>query len=163
MHLFLDRLGCALYIAAAAICAVLHVATFIAIIPPIWVLPPFALTFGAVFCAQAFKSEQRLKAPTARNRTTVGLTFVGYTLLIYAVLTFVYFYRTTGGASSVTTVDGHYVSMYKSRIIRTITEHEYRMFPNLWTRVMSAWIAMMAVFSLMHFPSMRIAGAQRDD
>ncbi len=81
---------------------------------------------------------------------------VGFMLLVYAVLTFVYFYRTTGGASSVTIVDGQYVSMSKSRIIRTITEHEYRMFPNLWTRVMSAWIGMMAVFGLMYFPPVPI-------
>jgi hypothetical protein len=116
-------------------------------VPPVWVLPSFALMFGAVLCTQAAKSERRFKRPT-RN-----WTLFGFALLVYAILTFVYFYRTTGGASSVSIVDGQYVSMYKSRIIRTITEHEYRMIPNLWTRVMSAWIGMMAVFSLMQFLS----------
>jgi len=48
--------------------------------------------------------------------------------------------------SSVAVVDGRYVSMYKEHVIRNISEQEYRMFPNLWTRVMSAWMAMMAVF-----------------
>jgi len=36
-------------------------------------------------------------------------------------------------------------------VIRVITENEYRMFPNLWIRVMSAWIAMMAVFCTTSF------------
>jgi uncharacterized membrane protein HdeD (DUF308 family) len=124
---------------------------FVAMVPLVWVLPSFALVFGAVLCAQAIKSERPLKPP-ARNWTVVG-----FALFVYAVLTFVYFYRTTGGASSVTIVDGQYVSMYKSRIIRIITEHEYRMFPNLWTRVMSAWIGMMAVFILMQLPSVHNA------
>jgi uncharacterized membrane protein len=144
---FLGRLGLALCIAAGAICALLHVATFITMVPPVWVLPSFALLFGAVLCAQAAKAERRFKSP-ARN-----WTLFGFALFVYAVLTFVYFYRTTGGASSVNIVDGQYVSMYKGRIIRTITEHEYRMIPNLWTRVMSAWISMMAFFGLMQFSS----------
>ena len=74
------------------------------------------------------------------------VALLGWVLLVYAVLTFVYFYRTTGGASSVGIVDGQYVSKYKDHVIRVITYDEYRMFPNLWTRVMSAWIGMMAVF-----------------
>ena len=71
---------------------------------------------------------------------------MGWILLIYAIGCFVYDYKTTGGATSVAIVDGQYVSMQKEHVIRAITENEYRMFPNLWTRVMSAWIAMMAVF-----------------
>jgi len=52
---------------------------------------------------------------------------------------------------SVAIVDGQYVSKYKDQVIRVITKNEYRMFPNLWTRVMSAWIAMMAVFCARSF------------
>lgn len=57
-------------------------------------------------------------------------------------------YVLTGGASSVRVVNGQYVSMYKSQIIRTITENEYRMFRTLRTRVMTAWTATMAVFGI---------------
>jgi hypothetical protein len=65
-------------------------------------------------------------------------------------LTRIYFYRTTDGASSVSVVNGQYVSKYKDHILRIITEQEYRMFPNLWARVMSAWIGMTAVFGIMN-------------
>jgi hypothetical protein len=136
----LKRVGFALCVTAAAICLVLHVATFVAILSPVWILPGFVLIFGAVACATAVQPRRRFSTPTGK------VAIAGYVLLIYAMLTFVYFYRTTGGASSVGVVDGQYVSMYKSHVIRTITVHEYRMFPNLWTRVMTAWIAMMAVF-----------------
>jgi hypothetical protein len=74
------------------------------------------------------------------------VSLVGFGLLVYAIFLFVYFYKTTGGASSVDVVDGQYVSKNKDHVIRTLTEQEYRAFPNLWTRVMSAWLAMMAVF-----------------
>jgi hypothetical protein len=76
-------------------------------------------------------------------------------LLAYAVLTFVYDYRATGGASSVEMADGQYVAKYKDRVIRTISEYAYRMFPNLWTRVMSAWIGIGAVFCLIGFAPIR--------
>ena len=39
--------------------------------------------------------------------------------------------------------------MAKDRFVRYITEKEYRMFPNLWTRVLTAWMTMMVVFGLM--------------
>ncbi len=79
------------------------------------------------------------------------LAIVGWALLIYGVLTFVHFYKTTGGATSVDIINGQYVSMYKDHVIRQITEQEYKMIPNLWTRVMSAWIGMMAVFCARSF------------
>jgi hypothetical protein len=110
--------------------------------------------FGAVLCAKAVESGARFRRPFGM------LAWLGLVLLVYAVLTFVYFYRITGGASSVSIVNGEYVSMYKTQILRTITEQEYRMFPNLWVRVMSAWMAMMAVFGLAQFPSMD--GASED-
>src|ERR1035438_8780791 len=86
VHRFLDRLGCALCIACGAICAVLHVATFITMVPLVWVLPPFALMFGVALCAWAFRSELRIKTPAARNRTMIRLRLVGFALLVYAVL-----------------------------------------------------------------------------
>jgi hypothetical protein len=127
---------------------VLHIATFMTIVPFLWLLPPFFLMFGVVLCAKAVESGARFRRPSGM------LAWLGLVLLVYAVLTFVYDYRTTGGASSVGIVNGEYVSMYKTQILRTITEQEYRMFPNLWVRVMSAWMAMMAVFGLTQFPSM---------
>jgi hypothetical protein len=139
---FIDRLTFALCIAAGVVCVVLHVATFVAVIPPIWVLLPFALMFGAVLCIKAAGSERRFARPTMR----AGLLSAG--LLLYAVLTFVHFYRITGGASSVNMLDGQYVSMYKGHVIRTITEQEYHMFPNLVARVMSSWIGMMSALVL---------------
>ncbi len=72
----------------------------------------------------------------------------GFALLIYAVLLFIYNYRATGGATGAELVSGQYVYMYKNQIMRTITEYEYRMFPNRWIRVMSAWMGMMAVFGI---------------
>ena len=92
------------------------------------------------------------------QKPTRNWKLFGFAVFGYAVLTFVYFYRTTGGASSVSVVDGQYVAMYKDQVIRTISENEYRMFPNLWSRVMSAWIGMMALFYLIQSPSMGDSG-----
>src|ERR1700733_9677017 len=136
----LNRLGFALCALATVVCTLLHVGTFVTTLSPFWVLPAFFFVAGAVLCARTVQANTRYATPEGR------VALVGWILLVYAVLTFVYFYKITGGASSVAIVDGQYVSMYKSHVIKTITEHEYRMFPNLWTRVMSAWIAMMAVF-----------------
>ena len=136
------RLGLTLCLGTLGFCAVLHIATFITIVPFPWLLPPFVSMFGAVVCARAIESDLRFQ----RLSGTLGWRSVA--LLVYAVLTFIYFYTATGGASSVDIVNGQYVSMYKSRILRTITEQEFRMFPNLGVRVVSAWIAMMAAFWL---------------
>jgi hypothetical protein len=136
----LDKLGFALCILALAVCIVVNVASFVGIVSLIWVVPPFILLAGAVLCSRVV--QPRLRLPLRMD--TVSL--VGFGLLAYSILLFVYFYKTTGGASSVAIVDGQYVSKSKDHVIRTITEREYRMFPNLWTRVISAWIAMMAVF-----------------
>lgn len=140
------KLGIALLVCAAAICLVLHIATFFAILSPAWVMPAIFLVAGAVLCAHATKTKPRLAL------STDPFSLLGWVLLVYAVATFVYFYRTTGGASRVTIIDGQYVSEYQGRVIRTISEAEYTMFPNLWTRVMSAWVAMAAVFSMRYFP-----------
>jgi hypothetical protein len=103
--------------------------------------------FGTALCAIAAGTHTDFSGWTRRG------AIVAAVLLLYAIFTFMYFYRTTGGASSVSVLDGRYLAMYKSRVIRNITEQEYRMFPNLWIRVMSAWMGMMASAVLMHFHS----------
>ena len=146
----LNTLGFALCALTLAICVVLHVGSFLRIVHPKWLIPPFFLVFGAVLCSRAV--EPRLRLPLRTDKVSL----VGLGLLVYAILLFVYFYKTTGGASSVTVVEGQYVSMYKDHVIRAITEEEYRMFPNLWTRSMSAFMGMGAVFLLkiFHIPPM---------
>jgi hypothetical protein len=108
----LNGLGLALCIGAAAICLVLHVATFMTIISLVWIVPPFLLVAGAVLCSKAIEPRLRLMLRSDK------VALLGWVLLVYAVLTFVYFYRTTGGASSVGIVDGQYVSKYKDHVIR---------------------------------------------
>jgi hypothetical protein len=107
-----------------------------------------------VLCSQAVEPRPRVDLRADKG------AFLGWVLLIYAVLTFVYYYKTTGGASSVGIVDGQYVSKYKDHVIRAITGREYRMFPNLWARVMSAWLAMGAVFCARSFALPRISRSQ---
>jgi hypothetical protein len=150
MRRALNGLGFALCVIAATICLVLHVATFLTIISLIWIVPPFLLVAGAVLCSKAVEPGPRFALRVDKA------ALLGWVLLIYAIFTFIYFYKKTGGASSIGIVDGQYVSKYKDHVIRTITEDEYRMFPNLWTRVMSAWIAMMAVFCVRAFTLPRI-------
>ena len=80
------------------------------------------------------------KAVEPRPRFAVRfdkVSLVGSALLIYAVFTFIY-------------------------VIRTITQEEYRMFPNLWTRVMIAWIGMTAVFCAKSFALPRILRSDPD-
>jgi hypothetical protein len=141
----LKRIGLTLCLAAITICVVLHLATFVIILSPVWILPGFLLMFAAVVCGTMVHPNRRLLRPTGKAAV------IGSALLIYAVLTFVYDYRTTGGATSVGIVNGQYVSMYKSHVIRPITEYEYRFFPNLWTRVMYAWLAAAAVYCTTSF------------
>jgi len=146
----LDALGFALCVGAAAICLALHVATFLTIVSLIWIIPPFLLVAAAVLCSKAVDPRPRLALHFDK------IAMLGWVLLIYAICTFIYDYRTTGGATSVSVVDGQYVSKYKDHVIRIITEDEYTMFPNLWARVMSAWIAMMAVFCAKSFTLPRL-------
>jgi hypothetical protein len=151
MRSALAKLGVSLCLAGFSICLVLHVATFLTIVSLIWTIPPFFLVAGAVICARVVDPKPRF-----------GLRFdkvaiLGWILLVYAICCFVYDYRTTGGATSVGIVDGQYVSMYKDRVIKVITENEYRMIPNLWTRVMSAWVAMMTVFCATSFTLARLS------
>ena len=146
----LNALGFALCVAAVAVCLLLHLATFITIISLVWIVPPFLLVAGAVLCSKAVEPRHHLALRGDK------FALLGWGLLVYAVLTFVYFYKTTAGATSVGIVDGQYVSKYKDHVIRAITEEEYRMFPNLWTRVTSVWVGMMAVFCARSFALPRI-------
>jgi hypothetical protein len=69
-------------------------------------------------------------------------------MLLYAILLFVHFYRSSGGATSVGIVEGQYVYMSKDTVIRSISEAEYKMFPTQIARIMSAWMGMAATFCL---------------
>jgi drug/metabolite transporter (DMT)-like permease len=108
MRSALNGLGFALCVGTAAICLILHVATFLTIISLLWIVPLFFLLAGAVLCSKAVEPRRRLAFRDDK------VAKVGFVLLVYAVLTFVYFYKTTGGATSVGIVDGQYVSMHKS-------------------------------------------------
>jgi hypothetical protein len=96
---FLRRLEVALCIASGAICAVLHVATFITTVPMTALLLPFALLVAAVLSAQA--------ASAGRHFKTRNWKLLGYVLFIYSVVMIVYDYRTTGGSSGVEMVGGN--------------------------------------------------------
>lgn len=139
--------GKALCFATAIACTLLHAATFTTIVPGLLILVPFFLMMGAVLCARL--TQRWTLSAYLRRRPSVPTSktaIAGWLLLAYAILLFVYFYRSSGGASSVGIVDGQYVYMYKETVIRPISESEYRMFPTQVVRIMSAWLAMMATF-----------------
>ncbi len=142
-------IGKALCLAAAISCALLHAATFLTVVPRLSILVPFFLTAGAVLCSrmvQGWKLSDYRRAPfpTPKGKTAA----VGWVLLVYALFLFVHFYKSSGGASSVGVVQGQFVYMYKSAVIRPISAEEYNMFPTQVARIMSAWIGMMATFCL---------------
>lgn len=150
--------GFVLCVLALAASAVLHVATFVTPISDLFLLifVPFALLLGALLCARALKSRQMGRVIWRRSKVFVtGPTgkaaIAGWILFVYSVALFIYQYKSTGGASSVGIVDGRYVYLDKSNVIRSITESEYRLFPAQWARVMSSWIATMASFCLTSF------------
>lgn len=142
---FQDRLGYALSIATLSVCAVLHLATFLWTVPPVWIVPAFCLLGLTIVCANAVRPAR------GRRWFTNPFVYAGCVLLVYAACTFLYLHKTTGGATGVEVVNGHYVSTYKSHIIGPATEREYREFPTLETRVLSAWFAMMAAFCATRF------------
>jgi len=143
------RIGSTLCIATAITCALLHAATFLTVVPALLILLPFFLMMGAILCARAAQgwsvSAYRRTRSSMPKGKTAGL---GWILLVYAVLLFVHFYRTSGGATSVGTVQGQYVYMNKSSVIRPISEREYIMFGTQIDRIMTVWIGMMAIFCL---------------
>ena len=135
-----DRLAVTLCIVAAIAAVALNVATFLTTVAGVWLIPTLLASFAGVFFAR--------RAHTGWRIPERELTWVGLGLFVYSVLLFVSFFRTAGWTSGVSLIDGQYVATYKNQIVRIITEQEYRMFPNLWMRAMSALIAMGSVFSL---------------
>ena len=145
MRGFSQRLGLVLSIAAGASCAVLHIATFVTAVPIFWLILPVALLAGLVFCSE--------QAGTQRSRALIsikGMGLLNAVLLAYVVLTYWHVLRANGWTSNVSVVDGGYVAMQHGHVIRTITEHEYRMFATLWARAGSALMAMMVSVGLTH-------------
>jgi hypothetical protein len=156
MQYHLQRIGAVLCIVAFVFCAVSHVASFFCVrligsIPSTLTclfLPAFVCLFAAALChwsagklrGSAHKSARGMRVPTQY------LTMLGCVLLFYAILIFILEYQTTGGATSVAILHGQYMYMYKSRVIRPITEHEFMLFPVLVSRVLSAWIGAMSVW-----------------
>jgi hypothetical protein len=141
----INRLGLAFSVLTIASCLALHAGTFLTIVPPVWLLFPGVFFLGIVVCEMPTR-----RTPSASHRTDWA-TILGIALLAYAVLTFIYVYRVTGGATSVSLVEGHYFSKYKEQIIRAISASEFQLFPSLWTRAMSAWLGTIAVFSARRF------------
>lgn len=74
---------------------------------------------------------------------------------MYALLTFVYVLKVTDVATSVEKIDGAYFAKHKNRIIRAVTEYEYRWYPSLWVRVLSAWVGAAATLSFEGFRARR--------
>jgi len=130
-------------------CALLHAATFLTVVPGLLILIPSFLLIGAILCARVapgwnLSAQERLRSSMPIGKTAV----LGWCLLVYAVLLFVHFYRSSGGASGVGISEGQYVYKYKSAAIRPISEQEYKAYPAQVARIMSAWIGMMATFCL---------------
>lgn len=136
--------GIILCIATISICALLHTLSFLMAVPFLLILAPFGLLGGSILCATPTPLRGWRNPTPPRGRTAV----IGWVLLIYAVMLFVHFYRSSGGASSVGIIEGHYVYMSKDTVIRPISEQEFKMFPTQVARIMSAWLAMMATFCL---------------
>ena len=128
-------------------CAVIHVATFFALVP--WIV--FFPLFGALGVCAAIAAQLQ-RAGTVKMRYTAGLLISGVLLFAYSVGWFAWLYSATGGASSVRIIDGEYVLLSRTEVVRRISEQEYREFPNLVLRICSAWLAMLAVFGLMNVP-----------
>jgi hypothetical protein len=143
------EIGAALCLAAGIACGVLHIATFLTVVPGLLILVPLILMAGAILCARATQgwnfSDYRCAQPSVPTGKTA---MFGYALLVYAAILFVHFYRNSGGASSVGIVDGRFFYMYKGAMIRPISQEEYKMFPTQVVRIMSAWIGMMSTFCL---------------
>ncbi|CAN5544930.1 hypothetical protein BH10ACI4_BH10ACI4_21120 [soil metagenome] len=130
------------YILTFAICAVIHIATTVFDFPFIWVMPAMLPLALAILCSRITPRGVSFALP---------INFIeklGFLLIAYSVILFIYQYRTTNGATGVETIDGQCVALYKSTIIKHLSTYECRHFPTLWTRVMSAWIAMFSCLGL---------------
>ena len=107
-------LGKALCLATGITCALLHAATFLTVVPGLLILVPFFLMMGAILCARVAQGWKPSVYRRTRSSAPTGKTAAaGFVLLVYAVLLFMHFYKSSGGASSVGIVDGRYVYMSK--------------------------------------------------
>jgi hypothetical protein len=146
----LYRIGRASSIAAVAMCAAVHVATFVTVVPPAWGLALVAVMIGVLVLTNAVDTQRPFKKiPRRWLPHLIALT-------VYAMGWFLHYYRVTGGSTGESILNGQHVAMNGDRVLRVITEQEFRMFPTLWTRVMSAWIGAGAAAILTGF-------AGRDD
>ena len=143
-------LGLSFGIFTLSVCAIINTATFIANVPEYLVLVPFLFLFTAMYCGLSpYQRSISFRTDPIRLYSPRGIAAVGgCILLLYAVVVFVHMYIATDGATGVGIADGRYAYMYKSRILRPITQAEYKMFPRLEVRFFSAWTAMMATFFL---------------
>ena len=116
----------------------LHVLTFFTIVSASFLLAVFPFLIVGIVCSNALWPRRGFSFPGKS-----GLIMA--VLLAYFIFHFVYMYRTTGGAAGVGIENGQHVYTYKTRVIRAITDEEYKMWPNLITRVMSVWMAIMAI------------------
>ena len=116
----------------------MHLATFFIITPIYWVVLPVALVLvsGMLGRIAGVASSPQLTF-RAEGIVTVGI-------FMYAVSMFVYVYRSTDEATSVAQQNGEYISLHKDRILRSITDREYLIFPNLWARALTAWFVLLA-------------------
>jgi hypothetical protein len=141
------RMGKILCLAAGTACALLHVASFIRAVPPFLVLVPFFLVCGAILCLRAEIGWWRF-LPTLSSMPAGKTAVLGAVLLVYSSFLFFHFYRVSGGATSVGTVDGQYVYLSKNTVIRTISEKEYEAFPMGVDRLWTAWMGTMSILCL---------------
>ena len=158
MPRLLQQIGAILCIVALVFCAVSHVTSFfcdrligsLASVLTCLFIPAFVCLFAAGLCQWATGKHRGRARNSARDiqSSTKFLQRLGFLLLAYAVLLLIWEYRTTGGATDAAILHGQYVYTYKSQVIRAITEREYRLFPILVARVMSAWIGAMSVWCL---------------
>ena len=143
-----------LCIATAVCCAILHLTTFVTIVPFFTIVVPGVMIFSVSMRA-------RDNQPQGGYRTPPGmLAFLGYVLFAYTMLTAISFWMDTGAPIGVGIVDGQYVAKFKYNITKPITEQEYRMVPNVWVRILSAFIGSLAVFGLARYREMQKGGRQ---
>ena|SRR5215469_7821270 len=140
--------GKALCLATAISCVLLHAATFLTVVPGLLILVPFFLLMGAALCTRVtqgwFPSYRRVRTSAPRGKNCHSW-FVLAGLCdspVFALL------QEFGRSIERGNRCSHYVYMYKETVIRPISEEEYKMFPVQVTRMMSAWLAMIAMFCL---------------
>lgn len=119
----------------AAFCTGISLATFFTLVSLKLVLPPIGFTLIAIIAALVAGLR---KPPRDWMRLLIPVT-------LYAIAVTIGYLVFADGASRAAFIDGRYVATYKGQILRTITEEEALQFPNWWTRVSAAWIAIFAL------------------